>query len=182
MMNLKIYFERFPVTSGIIIINLIIFVLNHLGYLSFTISQPHVLNAGTFLAHFSHFEIFHILMNMAVCYRISPLVEIRIKSDPFLLVVLAIWFLTVGIMFPFQSFPTLGFSGIMMGILMFVILLYREHHEFSKNLFGWLVLNIFVGFLPNVSFIGHLSGALAGLIVFGVYWGFEKLKNKTLKH
>jgi membrane associated rhomboid family serine protease len=115
-------------------------------------------------------------MNMFVCFQISPFVERRIPGMRYGALIFALWMLTVGVTFPFMHYPTLGFSGIMLGLLTFTIGLYRHQREFAKTLLGWLGINIAIGLLPQISFVGHLGGAFAGALLFGLYFLAEKIR------
>jgi membrane associated rhomboid family serine protease len=177
-MDFRSYFHHFPITTGILLVNILIFLLNFVGLSEmYSVSFPGVFTSGTFLAHFSHFSMLHFLMNMAVCYRLCPLLETQLKSNTFLIVFLGIWFGLVGFLWFFQENPVVGFSGIMMGfITMLMFLMRRMHRQFSQSLLFLVVLNILVGFLPQISFVGHFGGVIVGAVVFGVYWLLEQAK------
>lgn len=169
-MNIKDYQTQFPVTTGLLIINGVIFILNLIGFSAYTISHPGIINSGTFLAHLSHIEPLHMLMNMVILYRLGPLLETQLKSPQFFNLFLVLWFGLVGLLFWVQDAPIVGFSGILMGMICFLMFLSRGmNKQFSQSLLFLLGLNIFVGFFPRVSFWGHLGGALVGLCAFGVY-------------
>lgn len=100
------------------------------------------------------------------------MLEHYLDSPKLLMIVLSIWLLAVAITFPVMDSPSLGFSAINMGLLAFSIGLFRHHKEFAKSLAGWLGLNIVIGLLPQISFWGHLGGAVSGMVVFVSLWWF----------
>lgn len=168
------YFNQFPITSGLILINVLIFGLNHLGFWPYTMSYPQTFNSGTFLGHLSHLSLIHILFNMAILYRIGPILETHLKPSGLLQLFLSLWFSLVGLLWFFQKTALLGFSGILMGFLVFLMLLLRKtHQEFSQSLMVLIGLNILIGFLPDISFVGHFGGAIMGAIIFGISQGIK---------
>ncbi len=174
------FYGRFPVTIGILALNGIIFLLIHMRIIPFPLmlSTPGMWSVGTFLSHFSHLALFHILMNMAVFFQISPLLESRMSKTQYIGVVLMIWLVLIGITFPFMRVPSLGFSGIMMGLIVFTIGMYAHQKAFVKTLFTWLLINIAIGLLPQISLLGHAGGAVAGGLVFGARYLFQMFFRK----
>lgn len=165
------YFREFPLTCIIVALNVAIFIwINALApnpYLYLNV--PGTFSLGTFLAHFAHQSIIHIFFNMFVFAQISPILEKYLGQMTYLLVLVAIWILTVGLMRPVLDTPTLGFSGILMGLMSFVIFLFYHVPQIRNQLVFWLGINLLVGLSPGISFWGHFMGALAGLIVFFTY-------------
>ena len=169
-MTISSYFENFPMTSGLLIINFLLFILNHLGFAEYTISYPQIISSGTFLAHFSHVQILHLIMNMVILYRMGPLLETHLHPDGMLNLFLGLWFGLVIFLYFFQTTPLLGFSGIIMGFLSFLMLLSRRmNREFSQSILIMLILNILIGLMPGISFMGHFGGAIVGVILFLIY-------------
>ncbi len=168
------YIQSFPITVTIIIINVVVFIGIHLKLISFTsaVSLPQTYHIGTFLSHFSHVEWWHILMNMAIFYNISPLIESRLSQITYALIIFSIWIILAFLIIPFIQTPSLGFSGILLGLLAFATGLYWHVKQISHQLMSWIGLNILIGLLPMVSFIGHVGGVVAGGIVWGGYWIF----------
>lgn len=178
-MDFERYFQHFPVTSGILLINILIFGLNLSGIIPelYTVSIPGIITTGTFLAHFSHFAFFHFLMNMAICYRLAPMLETQLKSNTFLMIFLGIWFGLVGFLWFFQTQALVGFSGIMMGFITFLMFLSRQmNRQFSQSLFVLVIINVLIGFLPQISLLGHFGGVLVGAFIFGIYWTLDRMK------
>ena len=108
-------------------------------------------------------------MNMAVFFQISLLLEQHLYPSRYIGIIVAIWILTSLSTMPLIIAPTLGFSGILMGLLAFCVGLFQHRKQFSRELLIWLGINIVIGFIPQISFWGHLCGALSGTFVFGIY-------------
>lgn len=172
-MDIKNFIYTYRVTSFIIGMNLIIFLLNQFYIFPYSLSLPEQFNAGTFLAHFSHYDLWHVVMNLFVFLQISPLLEKPLGTMKYSLVILFIWFCTSLLIYPFIKNPTLGFSGIMLGLITFTIGFYYREKQFAYELMGWLGLNILIGLMPRISFWGHFGGAIAGALAFFIFWMFK---------
>lgn len=165
------YLRTLPITSLIVALNLVIYLLVLTGFFSPVtfLSTPGVLTTGSFLSHFSHFDFLHLLMNMVVFSQISPFLERALSPLHYVVSVLAIWLLTVFIAQPFVSVFSLGFSGILMGVIAMTALLYWRITPLRQQLLIMTLVNIAIGFLPGISFLMHFVGAVSGAIVGGVY-------------
>jgi len=163
--------REFPITSFFLALNLIVFVLQLSGMFSPInfLSYPGILNVGTFLSHFSHGSFIHIFFNLFIFFQVAPVLEKRLGSYFLFLVTIGIWLLTVAFLQPVLDAPTLGFSGILMGVISFTAALFYHIPPVRRQLTMLLLLNIGIGFLPGISFWGHLMGAAAGVVVYGVY-------------
>lgn len=167
---LKKYAQNFPVTTTLVIINLAIFLLNRSGIIYPIVSMPGILNLNAVLANFSHYGFIHFAFNMMILWQISPLIEVKFRGIFYGGIVLALLsIVTLGVA-RFSDYPTLGFSGIGLGMMVLAGFLYWRNKMISKQLLGWAVANIFIGLLPGISFAGHFVGAAAGLIVFGIIY------------
>ncbi len=177
---LQKYARNFPITTILLLINLVIFFHNQVSYPF--VAMPGVINLNSFLANFSHIGLMHFGFNMLVLWQISPLIEVKFRhrlagrSGIFYAgIILAIASLiTLGVA-KFSNYPTLGFSGIGLGMMIFAGFLYWKNKHIAKQLLGWAVANIVLGLTPGISFAGHFIGALAGALIFGViYFVFPK--------
>jgi membrane associated rhomboid family serine protease len=167
---LKKYFQNFPVTSFVLLINVIIFLLNRSGQIYPIVSVPGVLNLQSVLANFSHYDLMHFIFNMLILWQISPLIEVKFRGIYYFGIILSLLSLvTLGVA-RFSESPTLGFSGIGLGLMVFAGFLYWDDKYIAKQLIGWAVANILIGLIPGISFVGHLTGALAGGFVFGIVY------------
>ncbi len=160
-----------PITKALLIINVIIFIANQFGALPYTVSFPGIYSIGTLLAHFSHASLFHLGSNIIGIIIVSPMLEQDLRKKKYILLLLFLW-LSQAAAIPFLiNAPTLGFSGILLGLLtFFAIRLWVQTRNMSNFTLGrdllFLVgINVALPlFVPQISFIGHALGALLGLI------------------
>ena len=162
------FHKDFPVTLGIILINVSLFVLGKLGLIPSLVSIPEVLNLGTFGAHFFHFDLWHIGSNLLILLLVGKILEPLLRWKLILLTI-SIWILTILILWYCNNVPVIGFSGIGMGLLTFAMCVCRRNPYWYSLLWPMVVINILFGLMPGISWWGHLGGAIAGLITFGIY-------------
>lgn len=165
------YIREFPVTTAVILLNLAIFIwiqaLDPSRTLYITI--PNTLTIGTFLAHFAHTSLMHIFFNLFVFFQLSPAIEKYVGHTTYALLILAIWGMSILLLRPVLDAPTLGFSGILMGLMAFFLFLFYHVPMIRNQLAMWLGINILIGLTPGISFWGHAMGVIAGCIVFFVF-------------
>lgn len=57
-------------------------------------------------------------------------------------------------------------SGLLMGILGYIsVVYYRAHNPEYRSMLLFLAINVLLGFGSGISFIGHLSGAIIGVLL-----------------
>jgi len=172
MHSLQINWSRvhkdFPITVAIGVINLMLFVLGWLNVVPALISMPEILNVGTFGAHFFHISPIHLGSNLLILLLVGRILEPVLKWKMIPITIL-IWLGTIGILWVLNDTPVLGFSGIAMGLLTFALLLYKHDKYWSSLLWPLVAINIFFGLMPGISWWGHLGGAIAGALVFGLW-------------
>lgn len=165
---LQKYARNFPVTTILLLLNLVIFIHNQVGFPF--VAMPGVINLNSFLANFSHMGLMHFGFNMLVLWQISPLIEVKFRGISYAGIILAMASLiTLGVA-RFSNYPTLGFSGIGLGMMVFAGFLYWKNKYIAKQLLGWAAANIVLGLTPGISFAGHFIGALAGALIFGIIY------------
>ena len=140
-------------------------------------------------SHFVHGDINHLLANISgIIVARYFLKVLRLRSDFFLLAIIALliplqvficWFVDIF----FYSNPmslSIGFSGILFGIDSFIFMtsIYGKKRflfikcEMNKNIHLVKPISLLTGigiawsFLPGISFLGHMSGLLAGFLLF----------------
>ncbi len=125
-----------------------------------------------FLYQFLHGDILHIFMNAYFLYSAGPEVESRMTRREFILfflgntlfVAVCLWFLSPGL--------TIGISGFCMALLSYLYMeLQSTRHPMANQILIFLVINILIGLTGNISFVGHASGA-----VWGLLWWYGKKK------
>ncbi|MDD3645998.1 MAG: rhomboid family intramembrane serine protease [Candidatus Gracilibacteria bacterium] len=122
---------------------------------------------GTFL----HAGFLHLFLNSIFIYYFGNIIEALIGRKKFTLFFI---FSTVFIgliitNYSYNSIPvnTVGISGFAMALLTFYTLeLKRRNNPEYKGGITALVINIGIGLLPQISLLGHLFGAIAGLIFY----------------
>jgi len=167
------FHKDYPVTFSLIVINILLFVLGSFGIITPLVSFPGILDLGTFGAHFFHFDLWHIGSNMLILLLVGRILEPNL-GKALLPLTLSIWWLTMILLWFTNNVPVIGFSGIAMGLLTFAMLLCRKIPYWYSLLWPMVVINILFGLAPGISWWGHLGGAIAGVISFGVYKLFQK--------
>jgi membrane associated rhomboid family serine protease len=179
-----------------VIIHAVVFLTStNLGVLA--ISGQQVWNKGEYYrivtSAFTHSGIMHILMNMSSLMQLGASLEVQFGSLPFLFLTIWAVFL-VGGMYVFIAFAltsiasdslssagsmqtsSVGFSGI---LFMFAIIDAYHTRAEHQSLFGmcnvparmypFILLFAIQFLLPGISFMGHFSGVLIGLLtVYGI--------------
>jgi membrane associated rhomboid family serine protease len=143
--------------------------MNHLAFAHGDYMQSFV---QVILFQFLHGNMMHLLANTYFLYTAGPMVESRMSRDRFL------WFFmgtTVFLAICLHLFSpwsvTIGISGLCMALLSYLwIDLYTAKHPMANQILIMLALNIGLGFVGNISFVGHFFGAVFGLI----WWYFRK--------
>eukprot|EP00040_Diaphanoeca_grandis_P030626 m.181429 g.181429 ORF g.181429 m.181429 type:complete len:345 (+) comp32065_c1_seq1:321-1355(+) len=140
------------------------------------------------LSHaFVHSSWLHLLLNMLSLIPFAPKIELHLGSLQFLnvLVQFAVWSSLIYIFVTFiitilsdssqlDTTCVVGFSGVLFGLM--VVYIYKFSVKESIKVFGlfsipntlapWVCLLLFQ-LLPNVSFLGHLSGIIVGYMFVG---------------
>lgn len=166
------FFRQAPLTTVCIGLNLLVFIAYHLGILPITmmVALPGSIGINTFLAHIAHIDMLHIAMNMVVFTQIGSILEQRLGSPTYGISLIAILLLTVFIGQPFLHDPTLGFSGILMGLIVLAAGVMSHYRGFSQQMLVLVGINLVTGLLPGISFLMHFVGAVAGGLVFALLY------------
>ena len=164
------YIQNFPLTFTVVIINAIIFLLTFSGIITPIVSMPGIIDLNAVLANFSHYDLIHFGFNMLILWQISPLIEVKFRGIHYATILIGLVTLTTLGVARLSSAPTLGFSGIGLGLMVFAGMMYWKNPHISRQLLGWAGANIVLGLMPGISFAGHFVGALAGLLIFGIIY------------
>lgn len=133
---------------------------------------------------FSHASIPHLLMNMIVLWSLGPRLEVKFGSDNFLN-----FYLFSGILgglahITLYNSPVIGASAAIWGILAVYAVVFSE-----EKLYLWFILpiksSILISLLflyelisifsqDGISHIGHVGGALSGLIFLLLFYIFTR--------
>tara|TARA_Y100000768_G_scaffold317648_1_gene252934 strand:- start:3717 stop:4298 length:582 start_codon:yes stop_codon:yes gene_type:complete len=136
-------------------------------------------------ANFLHGDILHLLMNMMALYYLGQAAEYMVGRKFFIIIYLVcalgstILSAIVNIIAdPFTIQRLVGASGAILGIAgsMAGIAIYRKLNNIYygvqinyQPLITILGLNVVIGLVPGISFMGHLAGALTGIVTGFVY-------------
>lgn len=167
------------ITNILVGINVAVFIFNYLiGYLPVQyITGGSLLNIQTWIsilaAGFTHLSILHIFFNMSFLMSIGPGLEYLLGRNRFLaLYFFSLFFSGITVVL-FTNNPTAGASGALYGLFAFFVCLTLKHEtdkQQIRNVLSTFTINIlFTLFMPGISIFGHLGGAVAGIIAFGIF-------------
>lgn len=190
---MNINFERLSqakVTSGLMIINIIVFILMTLSGGSENIENLIRFGANSkilvaegewwrlFTASFIHIGFFHILFNMYFFYSLGPVFERLFGSMNFLIIYLIAGIFGNLLSFAFGSPYTVsaGASTSLYGMLGLAIGLMETYRDdeiirsFGASFISVVVINVIYSLLaPGVGIYGHLGGFVAGFLLAGIF-------------
>ncbi|WP_296114395.1 rhomboid family intramembrane serine protease [uncultured Anaerococcus sp.] len=194
---MNIDFERLSqakVTSGLMIINIIIFVIMTLNGGSESIENLIKFGANSkslvangqwwrlFTASFIHIGFFHILFNMYFLNSLGPLFENMFGSVRFLIIYLIAGVFGNLLSFAFGSPYTVSAGAStslygMLGLAIGLMVTYKNDEivrSFGASFISVVVINIIYSLIaPGVGIYGHLGGFIAGFLLAGIFpiWG-----------
>ena len=122
-------------------------------------------------AGFLHVRPYHILMNLFALYNLGSSLEPFIGSTKFAIILL-LSIIGSGIACTFLSpanSMTIGISGGVFGLLgAYIYILFNlglfSNPSVMMNIGYVVIVNVFISFIPGVSWQGHFGGALTGLL------------------
>ncbi|MBC7503878.1 rhomboid family intramembrane serine protease [Candidatus Gracilibacteria bacterium] len=128
------------------------------------------------LFQFFHGGILHLLANSYFLYIAGPDVEARMSGDRYTwLFITSTLFVAIALLIFTPQSLTIGISGFCMAILSYLWLdLYTTHHPMAPQIFAMLAINIGIGLIPGISLVGHLSGAIWGLVWWAIFQNWKK--------
>lgn len=190
---MNINFERLSqakVTSGLMIINTIVFVLMTLNGGSESIENLIRFGANSkilvahgewwrlFTASFIHIGFFHILFNMYFFYSLGPIFEKMFGSLNFLIIYLISGIFGNLLSFAFGNPYTVSAGAStslygMLGLAIGLMVTYRNDEiirSFGASFISVVVINVIYSLLaPGVGIYGHLGGFIAGFLLAGIF-------------
>lgn len=128
------------------------------------------------LFQFLHWGIIHLLANSYFLYMAGPELEARMSWDRYTWFFMSstIFVAITLLVFAPQSL-TIGISGWCMALLSYLwIDLYTTRHPMAMQILIMLAVNIGIGLVPGISLVGHLSGAIWGLIWWALMRNWRK--------
>lgn len=149
---------------------LVILFIVYVTPLNFYNTGSEIINYG--LRAFYHANIEHLLVNSISLYSLSFLEEIM-GHKRFLLAIIFIWICSSIILYiihavlPSRKIYTVGFSGIIFGLM--VVYFSLLNTNIGITMAGLIISIIPQLIIPGISFEGHLSGIIAGIIYIIVF-------------
>ncbi|MCH2188231.1 rhomboid family intramembrane serine protease [Candidatus Gracilibacteria bacterium] len=127
----------------------------------------HIYIIQFFSSVFLHGGIFHLFANSVFVYIFGNQVEDILGAKKYLLFfVISCVFVGIGVTF-LSDGNTVGISGFGLAILSYYTLLLRsKKHPDYKGGITAIILSIGIGLMPGISLVGHLFGALFGIIFY----------------
>lgn len=120
---------------------------------------------------FLHGSIEHIFSNMVSFVNLGSYCETHSRKKDYILALLfsLIGSTVVMLMFSPRTTPSLGFSGVVFGIMgYFATLLYHNDGHYDDNekalLIRMILPNIIISFMPGVSWQAHFGGFAGGVL------------------
>ena len=137
---------------------------------------------------FLHGGLLHLLLNMTNFFTLGQLIEPCFKKKWQYIVLLLSGGLVGNILALINSGNNviIGFSGALFTLLGYYTVYAYEHHYFSNriwrnNFIFTIIVNLYISFLPGISFQAHLGGLIVGLL-YGVINGNTDLFKKMRIH
>ncbi len=123
---------------------------------------------------FLHGDVLHIVMNSYFLYSAGPIVEQLLWSGRYLVFFITSTLFSVAILYYFAPRQnTIGISGFCMAILSYLwILLFTTGSAGASEIGTLLIINIVIGFLPGISLVGHIAGAIWGVLFWFITRNF----------
>jgi membrane associated rhomboid family serine protease len=123
---------------------------------------------------FLHGDILHIVMNSYFLYSAGPFVEQILWSGRYIVFFITSTLFSVAMLYYFAPRQnTIGISGFCMAILSYLwILLATTGGSWANDIGILLLINIAIGFLPGISLVGHVAGAIWGVLFWFITRNF----------
>lgn len=128
-----------------------------------------------FSSQFIHGSVMHILFNCIGIYYFWSIVE-KIIWSRCMLVFFISCSICLGLFITFMSSAnTVWLSGFVMAVLAFYAKeLHKQKNSEFWGVFVFLLINIALGFMPWISFIGHFLWAVYGFLFWSLREGYKK--------
>ena len=184
--------KRYPVTTGLIVVNVLVFLAmmvvdssqSYTTLVDFGAKVNYRIVDGMlwhlFTPMFLHGGLLHLAFNSLALYYVGPLVEKFYGPKRYLLM-----YLLIGVIASIGSFITsnhisLGASGAIYGLFAFHLYLFilnREGYQeiFGTQMFAVIGINLVYTFTnPTIDKAGHIFGFLGGLAIFFLFDRFSR--------
>lgn len=178
------------VTSGLMLINIVVFVLMSLtggsenieNLIRFGANAKPLVADGQwwrlFTASFIHIGFFHIMFNMYFLYNLGPVFERLYGHGAFLLIYLISGIFGNLLSFAFGSAYSVSAGAStslygMLGLAIGMMFVYKDDEiirSFGSSFISVVVINVIYSFLsPRVGILGHAGGFIAGFALAAIF-------------
>lgn len=174
--------NKWTISNTLILLSIIFTVLSmvlpivpYLGLNSYFFDTGiyHIWIVQIFTSQFLHGGVLHLVFNGIFVYYFWNILEIIIGKKRMLLffILNAIF---VGVLLTFTtSVTTIGISSFALALLTYyTLVLWKQWNPEYTGGITAIVLNILIGFVPGISFLGHFFGMLFWLL----YWLYDNIK------
>ena len=183
----KMMKKFYSVTNVLIAINILVMLVmvsvNYINHDTYKLQNDTLLNFGGIVPHqssiftivsamFLHASIWHVLANMLSLKMLGNQMESLFGKAYISLYLMSGLFSGLVIYF-FSNNPTVGASGAICGLLGAVVVHAFKYEKTKRAKIGSMIdvtLLIGIGFLPNISALGHAGGLVTGLVFALVYF------------
>jgi membrane associated rhomboid family serine protease len=166
--NWSRFHKDLPVTFVITLTTVTLWALINLGIITPPLSVGGDFNVNSWLAHFAHISLMHLVSNLIIILFMGVLLERHVGWWRYLLMVLMIWNLTVLGLYFFNPDAVLGFSGVGLGLMVLAYFYWQDEPQTAQMIGILVLLNLVFGLVPGDSWQGHAIGAISGLAVYGL--------------
>ncbi|MDD2565330.1 MAG: rhomboid family intramembrane serine protease [Candidatus Gracilibacteria bacterium] len=119
------------------------------------------------LYQFLHGGFIHLFSNSIFLFLFGNQLENTIGRKKYMVFFILNTFFVALSLLVFSGGNTIGISGFAMALLAYIFLLLRKNkHPDYKAAGLFIAINIFIGIDSNISFVGHLSGVIFGIIFY----------------
>ncbi|AZN40270.1 rhomboid family intramembrane serine protease [Paenibacillus albus] len=191
--SFRSYLRSYPVTAAIIVINILVYALDHLVFDGSLLEHGYFYSGGAYnyfsldepwryvTAEFLHADLSHIFFNMFSILVFAPPLERMLGHVRY-----AIFYLLCGVVGHLfvaiaDGQPTIGASGCIYGVFgtyLYLALFKRSlDPESRKTVYMILIFGVIFSLIgTNVSIWGHIGGLFAGVVLAYAYDWYVTLK------
>lgn len=163
------FYKDYPVTFLCLVANVGVFIGIKLGVVPIMVFEPSALTYHDLGSHFTHLDLMHLISNLIMLLFMGLFLERTVSSVNYLWIIGFCWLSVTSLLLVFDSGSSLGFSGIGLALIAFGFMYFRNISTVNQFLWPLLFINLFVGFLPGISFWGHFLGAVCGVAAYYIY-------------
>ncbi|MBS4761720.1 rhomboid family intramembrane serine protease [Carnobacteriaceae bacterium zg-ZUI252] len=196
---MKQYLKAYPATMTLIAVNLLLFVSTTVqggnSQALIKLGGMYPLRIAVFneywrliTAGFLHSGVTHLMTNMFSLFIVGTILEPIFKKEKFIgiYMVSSIFSISFSYAFGAANRVSVGASGAIFGYFITVVLLtklapyHRGVRALSQQFLATVLLNVALSFLPGIDWLGHLGGALGGVLAFYMFGYYTTNRQKQM--